>query len=249
MYEISGYDLRPNDRISGKKGGGCCTYIRQDCSVSELKIDVAFPNNTEVYIYKFKAPYTRPIIYVSVYNPPNVCKNEFLLAFVDCLLTHLTPIRPEIIMMGDFNINLLSKDNYTLKCNNICAFFNLSQLIDSPTRTTEVSKTLIDHVYVSKSTPICKSGAFSLTHSDHYCIYTVRKSKASSFPSRILKSRGLKNADWGKIHRDLATCNWDFISDKDCTAQVSSLESVLLKTVNKFTPLKKSVSRENRIYG
>ena len=88
MYEISGYDLRRNDRISGKKGGGCCIYIRQDCSVSELKIGVAFPSNTEVYVYKFNALYTRPIIYVSVYNTPNVCKNEFLLA-LDCLLTHL----------------------------------------------------------------------------------------------------------------------------------------------------------------
>ena len=52
----------------------------------------------------------------------------------------------EIILLGDFNINLLKPH---IKWNHLYENFNLHQLTDNPTRITTNSETLIDHIYVT----------------------------------------------------------------------------------------------------
>ena len=50
----------------------------------------------------------------------------------------------EIILLGDFNIDLLKPQTSWF---DIASSYNLVQLVNSPTRITASSKTIIDHIY------------------------------------------------------------------------------------------------------
>ena len=56
------------------------------------------------------------------------------------------------VLVGDFNINLLQPDSPSaIELTNITSSFHLSQVVNSPTRETDHSVTLIDHVYTSNT--------------------------------------------------------------------------------------------------
>ena len=71
------------------------------------------------------------------------------------LLSKLFVVTQHVILAGDFNIDALresaAKDQY---CNFLCDF-QLTQLIDSPSRVTEYSSSLVDHVLCTPS--VCVS--------------------------------------------------------------------------------------------
>ena len=54
----------------------------------------------------------------------------------------------EIILMGDFN-KILINEEIEPECNNFTTSLGLSQLVRNPTKITETSGTLIDHIYTN----------------------------------------------------------------------------------------------------
>ena len=79
----------------------------------------------------------------------------------------------DYFILGDFNINLLVPQNTWMERVEIC---NLEQLIKTPTRTTEGTETLIDHLYVSNKEHIIETCVSINGCSDHFPIsFTWRK--------------------------------------------------------------------------
>ena len=103
----------------------------------------------------------------------------------------------EVIIMGDINIYLLdkkkksilekgyrfSKEEYnythsislTKKCVAFLRTFGLFQLIKEPTRITDKTATLIDHILINTPDKITQSGVLRKAISDHDIIYCTRK--------------------------------------------------------------------------
>ena len=75
--------------------------------------------------------------------------------------------------MGDFNIDLIPCTNN--KWSNLLQLFDLSQLVLEPTRVTESSATLIDHVYSSCPENITSCFVSKLSASDYFPICFTRK--------------------------------------------------------------------------
>ena len=82
--------------------------------------------------------------------------------------------KKEIILIGDFNVNWDNKkDRKNLK--SITDSFNLLQLIDQPTRLTNLSKTKIDLLFSNKPERITKTYNLITGLSDHNMIFLSRK--------------------------------------------------------------------------
>ena len=79
----------------------------------------------------------------------------------------------ELILMGDFNIDLTSSTNN--KWMNLIQLFDLTQLISSPTRITQSSSSIIDHVYTSNPEYITESFVPHYAISDHFPVCFTRK--------------------------------------------------------------------------
>ena len=67
--------------------------------------------------------------------------------------------------MGDLNIDLLK--TVPSRWTGILNSYNLTQIINQPTRITSATSTLIDHIYVSRLEFVHYSGVLNITLSDH----------------------------------------------------------------------------------
>ena len=82
---------------------------------------------------------------------------------------------------------------------------NVTQLVKEPTRTTDDTKTLIDHISTNKPTCISKSGVVHCGISDHDVTYAIRRAKLpkSKEQSRNVTIRKFKKFDLEAFIRDL----------------------------------------------
>ena len=97
----------------------------------------------------------------------------------------------ECYLIGDFNINLLSGNKMTLEKQysdsysqthpivknyiDLCLSHSLHQLIREPTRTTEYTKTIMDHILTNSPEKIIQSGVIEMGLPDHELMYCSRK--------------------------------------------------------------------------
>ena len=103
-----------------------------------------------------------------------------------------------IMMIGDFNVDYLDHLQRQ-KLNDILEPYNMRQLIQAPTRVTNKSSTLIDHIWVSEN---CYIGEAKTTNgiSDHHGTYVELKAPLESTDKK-LKLRNYKNYDKSKLER------------------------------------------------
>ena len=73
-------------------------------------------------------------------------------------------------MLGDFNKNLLNQHK-DLEWENFATSLGFSQLVCEPTRVTDTSSTLIDHIYSNFDENITSVHVSKIAVSDHYAIF------------------------------------------------------------------------------
>ena len=107
-------------------------------------------------------PLNKKIILGNICRPPNYIKDNYLKFFDEMrsVLTHLTKLKCEVIIAGDFNIDLLKiNDNYSSDFVHIMATHAFLPKITFPTRFTDHGCTLIDNIFWKISTPILSARA------------------------------------------------------------------------------------------
>ena len=107
-----------------------------------------------------------------MYRPPN-SKVEFNDRFEN-FIDHVMREEKEIILIGDFNKNLINEEIET-EWSNFTTSLGLSQFISVPTRVTETSSTLIDHIYKNCEENISRVHVGKPSLNDHYAIFGNRK--------------------------------------------------------------------------
>ena len=170
--DIHGYVVVRKDR--NRHGGGVCLYV--NCNIAfNPRIDLNIHDLESVWI-ELILPKTRPILTGVCYRPPKQGH------FYDLLEQSCSQINDfmemEIVLMGDFNTNILQQDKGTSLSESLINFkcvFCLTQLITEPTRICDNSETIIDLIFVSDSLKICQSGVRAIGLSDHLLIYCTRK--------------------------------------------------------------------------
>ncbi|EDO35724.1 predicted protein [Nematostella vectensis] len=161
--KIHGYDIFRKDR--NRDGGGVCVYIRSSINCVNRKEIV--PEDVEAVCLEIRKPNSRPFIVSVVYRPESPI--EYFNRFEE-LIKAVDDEDKEHVILGDLNCCLLKKkvfDNKTKKLKSIYEAYQLSQLINEPTRITIDSKSLIDHFVTSSPDKINSSGVIHIGPSDH----------------------------------------------------------------------------------
>ena len=197
---IPGYTLIRRDR--NRHGGGVAIYVSTSVSFRSL----VFPcPNLKLIVLEFTLKsqlYTLGVFY----RPPS--------ASTDCLsnlYNHVNSMhhqnRSNLILCGDFNIDVSSASAPTCASNNLfnqlCTDFCLSQVISQPTRVTSTSSTTIDLVLLSSPESLISSNVLSpIGTSDHNSISIKLKLPsgycASERPTRSIWLYGKTNICLGK---------------------------------------------------
>jgi hypothetical protein len=150
------------------------------------------------------------------------------------------------IILGDFNFDLLS-DTCNTRFKNLLATFNLVQLITVPTR--PVSRSLLDHVYVSHKDNVSISGTLPISISDHLPVFvnwTTRSNFSNSNEHKYIDYRSINNFSAEQFEADLKNIPWNTLDMfTDINEAVEHWYSLFNDCLNNHAPLKKSVSKES----
>lgn len=233
------YQILRQDRHA-KRGGGTLLYIRNDHKYCIANFDVAFPEFVEVHALKIFPKFRKPLICISIYKPPKTNNEAFLSSF-EALVSNLNKENDDFMILGDLNIDLIKNKKYSKELKSMIKTLTLKQLINNPTRTTDKSSTLIDHIYIPKSMNrlVRQSGNFILTESDHDCIFSVLNYKKIKFPPKIIQSRNFKKTDWKAVTEKFEQIDFNILIE--CPIQDIYNEFLLTidKLINEIAPFKK----------
>ena len=122
---------------------------------------------------------SKKLVVGCVYRPPNACSDTFIDLLNDSLSK--LPVGSQIVLLGDFNIGFLAQKNgasFKLKRQQrqFAIPNGLEQLINSPTRICEQTRTAIDLVFVNNTHRVVESGVIHSAISDHSFVYCTMKS-------------------------------------------------------------------------
>ena len=154
--------------------------------------------------------------------------------------------------LGDYNIDLMK-----IKTNNSVRKYVNSMLslpckcaIDLPTRVTDHSKTLIDHIYFNDVSNPRISGVIISDLSDHFGTFIATSSKKIiTKTSKNAYIRDMRNFDLEVFLNELSANLNEVnpINNETVNKQFDNLYDIFSKTVCKHAPLRKASRNEKRL--
>ena len=139
---IPGYTICRRD--CNRHGGGLVMFIKDTLPI----LSVTLHSSIELMLVQVHLK-QGPLLLGLLYRPPSADDSFF--ADVDSALACVpTSLFKSTILVGDFNIDLLADNLCPQSCllSDTVAKYGLTQVLAEPTRVTDVTSTLIDHVYV-----------------------------------------------------------------------------------------------------
>ena len=145
---LDGYNLIRNDRT--EKGGGGTAIYYNSMLMARQRTDINCGLDVEAILLEITFPNGGRVLVCSAYCADKTLYKDFK-PCLETMLDRASSENIELLFLGDFNQDLLPK-RLTADVRDLRQTFStyqLTQLIKSPTRITDRSKTLIDHIYTS----------------------------------------------------------------------------------------------------
>ena len=141
---------------------------------------------------------------------------------------------PNIILIGDFNQNMLeeSKSKHIREILNI---LNFNQIIDSPTRITQTSSTLIDLALTSASLTCTEKGVLDPFCSDHWPIFLSTSFVQVQKPCYSRKIWTYNRGDYNLFRDTLRERNWN-IDNRSIDESVTLYTNNILQSAERAIP-------------
>ena len=128
--------------------GGVTVYVRENLNVTQTELEC---NEIESVWLELHQNKTKSFLIGYIYRPPSSLVSWYNI--FEKNLKCASKINAHLMILGDFNINLF-KDAGNKKASTLselCTSYGSTQIIERPTRVTNTSSTLLDHIYVSST--------------------------------------------------------------------------------------------------
>jgi len=216
MYPLQGYVgfYQSNDDY---RAGGVAVYVRENLYSSLIEVNRSFVNCDAVAV-NIKLNNEHSISCIACYRSPTPAVSDvdaFLAEDLPNILGH--DYRGDVIFLSDSNINLLSPTPTVDIYANLFPLYGFISLNNKiPTRLTDHSATLIDHVYIKQknchhpfSEVLPSSGL-----SDHFAI---RCQLYFDLPScGAVKSKEIKFTNYKKLQNLINYHDWSEVTSSNC---------------------------------
>ena len=217
LIYIEGMKVFRNDRrndIADYKvhiiGGGVCIYVAQKwVDYTQCKSDKSYvTKDFEIVTLTITKPNFRKIFIACIYKPPKG-NLDSLIRFITPQIDKYQKENYEIWILGDFNIDMLKRDNLmTVSINKFTKKLGLRNLINSITRPNIRGGTCIDLI-MTDSIYVLDSGVLNDFISDHYTIFSIRKKLRESHTTVKRKVRDYRVFNENDFENLLKEKNWD----------------------------------------
>ena len=155
----------------------------------------------------------------------------------------------EILILGDININMLVPNPIW---ETTTALFGLKQLINTPTRVTASSSTLLDHIYTNNKSRVLGTHVAEIGISDHYavcCNWALKVDKTTrTHQHTTITYRSLKRFDKDAFLADLSTVPFDSVyNHADPDAALATWYSLFLSVLDRHAPVRRKRVKSQRL--
>jgi len=148
---IQGYKFERKDRAN-KSGGGLIVYVKESISLNTRRYDLE--NTIESIWIQITFTNTKPFLINFVYRPPD-SRQDWIDIYENQFRSAVNQF-PEIFIFGDFNILFTSNNTCcNSKWSTFYSKYSLTQLITEPTRVTQNTSSIIDHIYTTYPDQVC----------------------------------------------------------------------------------------------
>ena len=243
LLEVPGYNFHRCDRNADsnkKSGGGLLMYYKNSRDISPIQNSDLITPSIECTFLTLNLKQARPTVIGAIYRPPDAS----YINSIDDWEKHMNslnfPNNADLVLLGDINIDLL-ENNSASKCLNKFLKSNcLEQVINKPTRITDTSSTLIDHIYINNPSLYHHRGVIDPNLSDHCMTFITRKYQSPSKEKQTVFIRNYRNFDASLFEEDLEQVNWNSVTNcSDVNEAVSCFNFEFLTVLNKHLPWKK----------
>ena len=244
-------------------GGGLAMYINkrvcdpENIEIFQAKIDISDTSGEFqfVKIHNCKG-FNKTKIIANIYRSPNRSTENFIKLLDGTMRNLERHSRKHIVAAGDFNVNLLRHDN-DIHCQNLVetmAKYGFVQIAARPTRITDHSATLIDHVYTNDIHNTLSCNVLTVDISDHLATLTTvslgnishARPKFTNNPNvnEATETRTFNEANNAVFEQLIHQESWEEVFTlSDADSQYNKLSEIYTKHYNAAYPLKNNRNR------
>ena len=226
---------------SGK--GGTLLYIDKTIKYKLRKdLNIFEKNMIESTVIEILSKKQKNLIIGCVYKHPKHEVKDFTNNHMMPLLSRLSNENKDIMIMGDFNVNLINYDDDKNISNFLDTMLSHSfrSFITTPTRITRNTKILIDNIFYNKPLNDIVSGNLISIIYDHLIQFLIEPSKfTEKLPQMVYKQRCYKNFDKLQFRADLIKVKWgSFCHDPDPNSAVEHFLRIIERLLDEHAPYK-----------
>ena len=226
---MNGNVIERKDR--NRHGGGVAVFISDELNYSR-RADIENPAIESIWI-ELKLHSTNSILIGTYYRPPN--SNIEYQNLIETTISQAISTGKEVYVLGDLNYNMLCvrKAQFVRQ---LCIQHNL-QVIESTTRITENSSSLLDIVLTNNPQNVKESRVISHGLSDHSFICIVRKLFRPKIPPKMVTFKSCKKFDIDSFIEDLHQVDWEpFLQSVSVESAWQLWKDVFFNICNKHAP-------------
>ena len=153
------------------------------------------------------------------------------------VFSDLLTLTKHIVIVGDFNINLLSPSTSGVASYiNLLSDFQFTQHVTAPSRVTNCSATLIDHLLVTPSLSVSHS-YHTVGLSDHRCQVLEIDIPVVRPDVHYVSIRSFRKCPWDEVRHSLSTAPWHVMDIYDDVNDMwHFFVSILYRCLDMYAP-------------
>ena len=215
LVELQGFQTYRLDRKGSakkKRGGGLLTYVSDKHAVNCEMLEHLDRSSEDIEVQwiLIRRPHCKNVIACNVYRPPSGNLHKAIQYLEECVKT-LNLSKVNMFMLGDLNINYKNKSSVAYKKLHFFSQSNgFTQYINSTTRNTDKSKSLID-LALTNSKFVSNSGTLEHYISDHQPIFIIHKKGRDTRKTVQFQGRSYRTYDKDVFKKKLLEGDWDTV--------------------------------------
>jgi exonuclease III len=218
IASIENYASVFRHKSPNKEGGGLGFFVRSDLLFTVRK-DLCIP---EEYISMFECLFieiqtcssSKNLVVGNLYRSPSYPSEQAFTEVLDTLLAKVNGENKQVVIVGDVNIDLLKINSHRQSNAYLDSMISngLIPTITLPTRVTDASSTLIDHIFVNISSSQHMSGTITSDITDHFINFLLTPTTASKVKSpKYVTFRRFTTENIASLQESLATTDWSSV--------------------------------------
>ena len=235
LVDLPRYSLHRHDRHGLKTGGGVAMYVRNDIK-TKLILTSTENSGIELLFIELQIALKKCALGV-VYWPPgtgNISELHEHLAYIAATYQN-------IIVMGDFNVNLLNVNSSETKhYRDMYHSIHFNVLDLQPTHHSKNADTWLDHIIVANKESVCSHGQISMPGiSRHDLLFLFYSLKLPKYIPKEFQFRDYRKINSPIFLLDSINAPWPSVyNEHDIDSKILVLNGIITELLDKHAPIK-----------